>query len=213
MELPATNLGRRRREEERMLVANAGAVFGVARVLVPVGLVAMVAGQCGDKRRRAKGDATTTDAPTTAMTPDSGEPPRVRRLSKRGLRKQLAAGADPRTLVLQRANLDGVNLAGADLGGVDLTGAHLCGANLSGADLGDAMLRHADLSGANLRDATLAYADLTDCDLTGADLRGADLSLARNASTAWLRRALHTPDTKWPPHFDPAAAGAVARAD
>ena len=189
-----------------MLVANAGAMFGMTRVLMPLGLVAVVAGRRSDKRRQSK-DGSEPDSPS--LTTET----KVRRPSRRGLRAQLRAGAEPRTLVLRRANLDGVDLSGADLGGVDLTGTHLRGANLSGADLTDARLVHADLSGANLRDAVLAFADLADCDLTGADLRGADLAQARNTSSAWLRRAVHTPSTQWPVRFDPAAMGAIARTD
>jgi uncharacterized protein YjbI with pentapeptide repeats len=134
---------------------------------------------------------------------------------------------------LGAANLSGANLGGANLSHADLRGANLSDANLGDANLGDANLSGANLGGANLSHADLRAADLRDADLTGADLRDADLRDAdltgadlrgglqrvgaryggADLTGTDLRGAKYSADTKFPPNFDPKAAGMVPIAD
>ena len=99
-----------------------------------------------------------------------------------------------------------------DLSGTGLYDTLLSVVDLRGADLRDAFLIRANLTGANLHGANLTgavldFANLQDADLTSANLSNADLS------DAHLNRAKFSPDTKFPPHFDPKAAGMVLTAN
>lgn len=109
------------------------------------------------------------------------------------------AGADLRSMRMDRAQLLRASFAGADLGGVSLSRANLQGSNLTGAKLRDANLEMADLTNVNLQDAdlertdmafslliranmagaVLRRADLSNADLTDADLRNADVTDCR----------------------------------
>jgi hypothetical protein len=96
----------------------------------------------------------------------------------------------------------GPQLLGSRLRGADFRGADLRGADFYLADLRNASLYGADLQGAYLSRARLWGADLRQADLRGASLEG-DLSEVRLEGARYDRR------TRWPPGFDPAAAGAV----
>ena len=104
---------------------------------------------------------------------------------------------------LKRANLDQTDFRKASLRGADLRQARfddtdLTGADLAYANLTDAILLAVEFSEANLRKATLGNVALGGVDLSKAQLEGADMD-----------GATYSRDTKWPPNFDPEAAGAV----
>ena len=126
---------------------------------------------------------------------------------------------------LSRASLQGANLACADLSSANLHEVSARGADLSDADLSSADLSNADLSRADMSRARVFYANFTDTNLSGTNLfaalfyhaliAGADLSGAKHLPTADLHNARftlnhpHFRDTRWPPGFDPVAAGAL----
>jgi uncharacterized protein YjbI with pentapeptide repeats len=119
-------------------------------------------------------------------------------------------GADLLSASLSGADLYGTNLCGANLSHASLTGAHLPNARLCGAILLDANLFHADLFCANLSNANLLYAHLSYANLYGTDLSTSQHILTTNLHNA--RFTLKHPrysDTRWPPDFDPIAAGAL----
>ncbi len=133
-------------------------------------------------------------------------------------------------------DLSRTNLRGVAARGIDLTGARMRGAQLQGADLQHARLENvalqeaglqaanflgASLSGASLAKSNLARAvftraDLGDVTLAGADLQGAlfyavDLTFVtlKGANLRGARASAKT--TRWPPDFDPKAAGVQQR--
>ena len=119
----------------------------------------------------------------------------------------------------QRANLEGATLRNLDLSGyagwTDFTDARLVDVDAVGFELQRRKFRNADLSGSNfsgasllvrLINAVLLDAVLVGADLSGSDLRAADLSTA-DLSGANLAFASYNTDTKFPPLFDPVAAG------
>jgi uncharacterized protein YjbI with pentapeptide repeats len=124
--------------------------------------------------------------------------------------------------VLRGAYLEAADLAGAHLEAADLADAHLQRAVLRGAHLHRAILDHvdleqaalgeADLRGARLERAGLRDAHLEGADLAGAHLEGADLAGAHLGEAdlrgAHLAAATYSRETRWPPGFDPGAAGA-----
>lgn len=100
------------------------------------------------------------------------------------LRGRNFAGASLYVALLQDADLSGCNFEGVDLRGANLKGARLFAACLRDADLGrDAWGVPARLQGADLREAMLH-----DCRLSGTE---------------------YDADTRFPPAFDPDAAGMV----
>ncbi|MGP2439699.1 pentapeptide repeat-containing protein [Streptomyces sp. JW3] len=123
---------------------------------------------------------------------------------------------------LYHANLTQASLVSANLRHADLTTAilrrtrcaltDLRGANLVQADLRDSDFTEADLREANLRKTDASGAVFHDADLRLADLRGADLTTA-DLRGARLTGALTSEHTRWPPAFDPAAAGVVPTTD
>jgi uncharacterized protein YjbI with pentapeptide repeats len=119
--------------------------------------------------------------------------------------------ADP-AAGLRGADLTGLCAPLGQLQGLDLTGATLYWASLGDADLSFANLSDADLRGAMLyrtvcRGTKLCRANLGRDNLNGrTDLKGADLSTA-DLTNAILKDAVYDHDTKFPPGFDPGAAG------
>jgi uncharacterized protein YjbI with pentapeptide repeats len=125
-----------------------------------------------------------------------------------------------------------INLPKAELSGVDLSGCNFTEANFQGADLRESnlsrcnlsrvnfkgarlrrtnligsTLQGADFQGANLYRAKLIRSDLQNADFGRADLRiGADLREA-NITNTNFKGALYDEYTKFPPFFDPIAAG------
>ena len=112
---------------------------------------------------------------------------------------------DPKSSILDDADLSGADLRGADISGAflrntnlqdallietDLSHADLRGADLSGASLRRAKLRGALLSSATIKEAKLGEADLSDADLSGADLSGAFLRRAKLQETILQRTDL-----------------------
>lgn len=159
-------------------------------------------------------------------------------LAQTNLSRAFLVGANLSGAQLSNANLRGAklgsaNLSDAVLGETDLREATLSVAKLNGANLDQADFSKASLRGADLRQARLdetdfsgadlAYANLTDAiflavEFNEANLRvaklrnvalgGVDLSSA-HLEEADLSGATYSRDTKWPPNFDPEAAGAV----
>jgi uncharacterized protein YjbI with pentapeptide repeats len=84
---------------------------------------------------------------------------------KINLTRSAMAGANPTSLVLERANA-----ARADLSSVNLTDAMIFGAKVKDADLSGATLKNNNLRGTDLRDAALDNVDLSMSKLTGAQL-------------------------------------------
>jgi uncharacterized protein YjbI with pentapeptide repeats len=115
--------------------------------------------------------------------------------------------ANLRSADLREAHLEKATLRDADLEGAHLQGASLWKAMLAGADLRKAHMQSAILDRANLLSADLVRANLQSAFLVGAFLVGADLRHARLRG-ADLTKAEYTSSTRWPPHFDPVAAGA-----
>jgi hypothetical protein len=107
------------------------------------------------------------------------------------------AGAD-----LAMAGLTGADLLGADLRGANLRKALLCNANLAEANLAGARMDGAIVIGANL-----THADLHGTDLSGTVLHSCDLTGAR-LDGRFVGSPLYDTNTRWPPTFDPPAAGA-----
>lgn len=103
-----------------------------------------------------------------------------------------------------------VSLAEAPLRGVYLVGARLAWIDLAGADLTEANLAWANVAWANLAGSSLVGVNLFMADLAKARLPGADLTGA-NLYEATLDGAIYDAHTRWPPGFDPEAAGAILR--
>jgi uncharacterized protein YjbI with pentapeptide repeats len=144
---------------------------------------------------------------------DQGSEPvseRIRsRLDHGEIRRRLEQGVELSGVDLTGLRLDRINLRACSLTGLDLTRASLRNALLSGSDLSGSRLDHADLSGADLRGANLSGTSLLETTLWGANLSGADLSGSRQVVMAGLRKARFYETTRWPPAFDPLAAGAI----
>jgi RHS repeat-associated protein len=115
---------------------------------------------------------------------------------------------------LRRADLQGLVAPLGQLQGLDLTAA-----NLYWASLGDADLSFANLSRADLRGATLDRAICRGTNFTGANLgrdnlggstslKGADLETAILHECTMLG-AVYDDATRFPPKFDPTAAGMI----
>jgi Pentapeptide repeats (8 copies) len=110
---------------------------------------------------------------------------------------------------LAESHLEHASFFSADLRDALLIGAHLQHATFVEADLRGALLNEADLRKASFQDADLRGAFLPDANLSEADLGGADLTRAYLKGTI-LRGALCDRLTRWPPGFDPRAAGAIS---
>ena len=132
-------------------------------------------------------------------------------LSEARLRGARLSGALAVGACLRKADLSGADLSGRDIDAFllkrstdsrPLGEGELIGyaGTLSRADLTGAVLNGTLLSGASLREAWLAGADLS-----GAHLDGANLSRATLKPKRYYDSEL--PATKWPPGFDPKAAG------
>lgn len=124
------------------------------------------------------------------------------------------SGAD-----LTEARFEGCDLSGADLRRIrtdrlTMTETKLDGANLQGVDLSGAHLVKVSLVGADLR-SVRGLVTLSECDLSQSDLRGANLTRFGDAyagiegKTVKWTGARYDKRTRWPPSFDPQAAGAV----
>lgn len=118
---------------------------------------------------------------------------------------------------LTQASLVSVNLRHADLKTAILRRARLALADLRGARLVETDLRDADFTEADLREANLRKADASGAvfhraDLRLADLRGTDLATA-DLTDARLTGALTSPETRWPPGFDPTTADTTPTPD
>lgn len=97
---------------------------------------------------------------------------------------------DPRVQVrLSRTDLRGASLRGGDFKNARFRGAHLEGARLEGADFENAKFHHAHLENADFQEDR-------DMGLPAAILKGAEFDEAWDSYT-----------TRWPPDFDPGAAG------
>jgi uncharacterized protein YjbI with pentapeptide repeats/serine/threonine protein kinase len=129
-----------------------------------------------------------------------------------------------RNVVATGSNLQGLDLKGmhmpfSTLSGSDLFDVHLDGANLEGADLSGSQLSEAKMTRTYLKDANLSHswlvrakfrkADLTGTDLRHTNLRSAEFQEALNLSTSQLTGAVADRRTRWPPGFDPVAAGVL----
>jgi uncharacterized protein YjbI with pentapeptide repeats len=115
---------------------------------------------------------------------------------------------------LDRVSFRNANLAQADLrhqslSPADLTGANLRKALLDWVYLGDANLQKANLEYASLHAASLQGSDLRRANLTGTDLREAFLHETTRLENAILTNTFYDSTTRWPPGFDPQAAGAL----
>jgi uncharacterized protein YjbI with pentapeptide repeats len=117
--------------------------------------------------------------------------------------------------MLAQSKLDHAFLWRVDMSRATLRGASLRNMNFREAKLSNADLRYADLTDASCtgvvhstsgRAKVVLQADLTSARLNNAKLNGADLSRARLGG-ADLTDAHADDKTKWPPKFDPAAAG------
>jgi len=149
--------------------------------------------------------------PTPTILPQ-GCPPECENidLSGKDLSMTKLAGSNFNGANLDRTNLSRVNLGGANLESVHLLNADLRFSNLAGAWLRYSDLRGADLTGADLRGADLLKTNLGGANFSRADISGANL-LMSNLSGIKLRGAKYDNTTKWPPDFDPVAAGAVIK--
>ncbi len=121
--------------------------------------------------------------------------------------------ADCQGARLQRARLEEANLQGSDFQRAILQLARLARANLRGSDLQHAKclgasFADANLQGANLLGADLKYAQIQGANLQGANLQGADLQGA-NLQNVNFQLTVYDSSTRWPPYFDPVAAGAI----
>jgi uncharacterized protein YjbI with pentapeptide repeats len=140
--------------------------------------------------------------------PEPVTEPRHPRLGYQEFKRRLEEGADLSGADLTEARLDRMDLRNARLSGLNLFRASLRRAALSGADLSASRLDYADFSGADMRGANLTGASLLETIFWEADLSGADLSGSRQLVMAGFRRARFDATTRWPPGFDPQAAGA-----
>jgi uncharacterized protein YjbI with pentapeptide repeats len=134
--------------------------------------------------------------------------PRHPGLDYQEFKRRLEEGADLSGADLTGARLDRMDLHNRRLSGLNLSRASLRRAALSGTDLSGSRLDHADFSGADMRGANLTEVSLLETIFWKADLSGADLSGSRQLVMAGLRRARFDATTRWPPGFDPSAAGA-----
>jgi uncharacterized protein YjbI with pentapeptide repeats len=116
------------------------------------------------------------------------------------------------------AKASGLNLREFDLQTVKAPNAYLADIDASGADFFEADLTKVSFRRANLAKAIFKFAKLhkvvfADADLQGADLRGAKLQGALLEKATGLSSAVldgettYDAETKWPPGFDPRAAG------
>lgn len=124
-------------------------------------------------------------------------------------------GADLRDADLRSANFNGADLSGADLTGARVDSASFQEAKLAKANLAGLVFHMTSLFRAVLQEANLSGTkgldDVREANLLRADLRGADLSATAHygLGNARMRGARYNAATRWPPAFDPAAAGLV----
>lgn len=129
---------------------------------------------------------------------------------------------------LMDGDFAGANFSSASLEGAGLADGNFERANFERADLYWVIAFGANFRSANLRLADLRGADLNEVDFSGADLQGANLGLdnlngstsvlGANFETAILAAAVfagakYSSATRFPPGFDPVAAGMLLSAE
>jgi uncharacterized protein YjbI with pentapeptide repeats len=119
-----------------------------------------------------------------------------------------------------RANLDHAILVRGRFNHAEMSGATLRNAALMDMRLRRAKCIGVDFSHSAMQGSDMRKANLTRCqfeevflaaDLRKADLRGADFSKAKYLEHSDLTGSVINNETKWPPGFDPVAAGAVVK--